>query len=86
NGNITTLDPTLVTLDPTTGKFTLTGVDLSSYSFVDGQLTVHATATDLAGNSKTGTSIAQLDTHPGTISIDTTLGGDNVINAKETQS
>ncbi|MFA0254627.1 VCBS domain-containing protein, partial [Vibrio breoganii] len=86
NGNIATLDPTLVTLDPTTGKFTLTGVDLSSYSFVDGQLTVHATATDLAGNSKTGTSIAQLDTHPGTISIDTTLGGDNVINAKETQS
>ncbi|PMG38080.1 hypothetical protein BCU93_01825 [Vibrio breoganii] len=86
NGNIATLDPTLVTLDPTTGKFTLTGVDLSSYGFVDGQLTVHATATDLAGNSKTGTSIAQLDTHPGTISIDTTLGGDNVINAKETQS
>ncbi|MFA0083840.1 VCBS domain-containing protein, partial [Vibrio breoganii] len=86
NGNIATLDPTLVTLDPTTGKFTLTGVDLSSYSFVDGQLTVHATATDLAGNSKTGTSIAQLDTNPGTISIDTTLGSDNVINAKETQS
>ncbi|MEZ9758265.1 VCBS domain-containing protein, partial [Vibrio breoganii] len=86
NGNIATLDPTLVTLDPTTGKFTLTGVDLSSYGFVDGQLTVHATATDLAGNSKTGTSIAQLDTNPGTISIDTTLGSDNVINAKETQS
>ncbi|CAM4108724.1 Cadherin domain-containing protein [Vibrio neonatus] len=85
-GNVAPLDPSQATVDPATGVFTLNNVDLSKFGLVDGTLTVHAIATDLAGNTKEGTFTATLDTQPGTIAIDGTLGGDNVINAVETQS
>ncbi|GAD79878.1 hypothetical protein VEZ01S_21_00010 [Vibrio ezurae NBRC 102218] len=84
-GHVAHLDPTQATVDAKTGVFTL-HADLSSYGLVDGTLTVDATATDLAGNTKQSTSTATLDTHPGSIAIDGTLSGDNVINALETQS
>ncbi|OBT20598.1 hypothetical protein A9264_13305 [Vibrio sp. UCD-FRSSP16_10] len=84
-GTIATLDANNVVVDAT-GHFELKDVDLSKYGLVDGTLTVHATATDLAGNTATQISTATLDTQPGTIAIDGHLGGDNVINAQETQS